>query len=74
MPMLSLGLWQKWEGISLRLRHPRLGLDGTNNASERTIGTSKVRYKTMRGCNSEEGMGNGMGLTQWPTVTHIALP
>jgi hypothetical protein len=40
-------------------------LDGTNNASERSIGRSKARYKTMRGYKSTDGMGNGIGLTQW---------
>ena len=31
----------------------------------RTIGRSKIRYKTVRGYKSEEGMMNGLGLTQW---------
>jgi hypothetical protein len=74
MRMLSLELWQKWEMIRPHFRHSELGLDGTNNALGRTIGMSKLRYKTMRGYNSEEAMRNGMGLTQWLTVTHIALP
>jgi hypothetical protein len=65
MRMLTLELWNKWRKIRLHLRHPELGLDGTNNASERSIGRSKVRYKTMRGYKSEEGMKNGIGLTQW---------
>jgi transposase-like protein len=65
MRMLTLELWQKWSKILLHLRRPELGLDGTNNASERSIGRSKVRYKTMRGYKSEEGMKNGIGLTQW---------
>ena len=42
-----------------------MGLDGTNNATERVIGRSKVRYKTMRGYKSPEGMKNGIALTQW---------
>jgi hypothetical protein len=63
MRMLSLRVWQKWEEIRLYLRHPGLGLNGTNNASERAIGRSKVRYKTRRGYDSEEGMGNRIGLT-----------
>lgn len=43
-----------------------LGLDGTNNSStERDIGKSKVRYKTMRGYKSMDGMTNGITLTQW---------
>lgn len=65
MRMLTLELWQKWRKIRLHLRHPELGLDGTNNASERAIGRSKVRYKTMRGYKSDEGMSNGIVLTQW---------
>jgi len=65
MRMLTLELWQKWPKIRLHLRHPELGLDGTNNASERAIGKSKVRYKTMRGYKSDEGMSNGVVLTQW---------
>jgi len=65
MRMLTLGLWQKWPKIRLHLRCPELGLDGTNNASERAIGRSKVRYKTMRGYKSPEGMSNGVVLTQW---------
>ena len=42
-----------------------LGLDGTNNASERGICRSKVRYKSMRGYKSREGMKNGVALTRW---------
>ena len=33
--------------------------------TERTIGRSKIRYRTVRGYKSEEGMMNGLGLTQW---------
>lgn len=40
-------------------------MDGTNNATERAIGKSKVRYKTMRGYKSPSGMSNGIALTQW---------
>jgi transposase-like protein len=65
MRMLTLEMWQKWKKIRLHLRRPELGLDGTNNASERSIGKSKVRYKSMRGYKSEEGMSNGIVLTQW---------
>jgi hypothetical protein len=32
---------------------------------ERGIGKSKVRYKSMRGYKSAEGMINGITLTQW---------
>jgi hypothetical protein len=65
MRMLTLELWQKWKKIRLHLRRPELKLDGTNNASERAIGRSKVRYKSMRGYNSDEGMSNAIALTQW---------
>ncbi len=63
--MLTLELWQKWQKMRLHRRRPELDLDGTNNASERAIGRSKIRYKTMRGYKSDEGMSNGIVLTQW---------
>ena len=65
MRMLTLQLWNDWNKIRLHLARPELKLDGTNNASERSIGKSKVRYKTMRGYKSVGGMGNGIALTQW---------
>jgi len=65
MRMLTLELWNKWGKLRVHLADPGLGLDGTNNASERSIGRSKVRYKTMRGYKSDEGMSNGIVLTQW---------
>lgn len=65
MRMLTLELWEKWRKLGLYRARPELGLDGTNNASERAIGRSKVRYKTMRGHKSMEGMSNGIALTQW---------
>jgi hypothetical protein len=65
MRMLTLELWNKWSKLLLHLRKPELELDGTNNASERAIGKSKVRYKTMRGYKSIDGMSNGIALTQW---------
>jgi transposase-like protein len=65
MRMLTLELWQKWHKIRLHLRGIEPGLDGTNNASERSISRSKVRYKSMRGYKSDEGMANGIALTQW---------
>ncbi len=37
----------------------------TNYCTERTIDRSKVRYRTVRGYESEEGKMNGLGLTQW---------
>jgi transposase-like protein len=65
MRTLTLELWDKWRKLRLYRARPELGLDGTNNATERAIGKSKVRYKTMRGYKSEEGMSNGIALTQW---------
>jgi transposase-like protein len=65
MRMLTLELWSKWPKIRLHLSRPELGLDGTNNASERGISKSKVRYKSMRGYKSMGGMNNGIALTQW---------
>ena len=66
MRMLTLELWNKWPKIRLHLARPELGLDGTNNSTERGIGKSKVRYyKTMRGYKSMGGMNNGIALTQW---------
>jgi transposase-like protein len=65
MRMLTLELWNDWNKIRLHLSRPELGLDGTNNASERSISKSKVRYKSMRGYKSEDGMTNGIALTQW---------
>lgn len=65
MRMLTLKLWNKWEKIRLPQARPELNLDGTNNASERAIGRSKVRYKSMRGYKSIGGMKNGIALTQW---------
>ena len=41
------------------------GLPQANNCTGRTIGRSKIRYKTVRGYKSEEGMMNGWGLTLW---------
>jgi transposase-like protein len=65
MRMLTLELWNKWPKMRLHLARPELGLDGTNNSTERGIGKSKVRYKTMRGYKSVSGMKNGLALTQW---------
>jgi hypothetical protein len=65
MRMLTLELWNKWGKPRVHLARPELSLDGTNNATERSIGKSKVRYKSMRGYKSSEGMKNGIALTQW---------
>ena len=37
----------------------------TNNMTERAIGRSEIRYKTVRGTKSETGLLNWFGLTQW---------
>lgn len=64
--MLTLELWNKWGKLLLHRRRPGLEMDRTNhNATERAIGKSKVRYKTMRGYKSPSGMSNGIALTQW---------
>ena len=56
---LVVELCEKWPSL---LCHQRVaGMPQT----ERTIGRSKIRYKTVRGYKSEEGMMNGLGLTQW---------
>ena len=48
------------------LCHRRRGdVPWTNNAAERAIGGSKIRYKTVSGCKSEDWMLNRFGLTQW---------
>ena len=60
---LVVELTEKWRS----LRHHKLkrGVPATNNCTERAIGRSKIRYKTVRGYKSESGMMNGLGLTQW---------
>jgi hypothetical protein len=65
MRLLTLELWEHWDKLRLYLRRPELRLDGTNNGTERAIGKSKVRYKTMRGYKSLPGLCNGIALTQW---------
>lgn len=56
-------LADKWQ--SLRRFLERSDVPATNNVTERAIGRSKVRYKTVRGFKSEEGMLNLVALTQW---------
>jgi hypothetical protein len=65
MRRLTLELWQKWPKILPHLRRCERGLDGAKNASERSMGRSKVRYKRVRGYKSIVGMSNGIVLTQW---------
>ena len=53
----------KWRAL---LCHRRRGdVPRTNNVTERAIGRSKIRYKTVWGYKSESGLLNGFGLTQW---------
>ena len=41
------------------------GVPWTNNVTERTIGRSKIRRKTVREYKSEDWMLNGFGLRRW---------
>ena len=53
---LVVELSNKWRSLT---RHKRIrGLPQTNNCTERVIGRSKIRYKTVRGYKSVEGMLN----------------
>ena len=66
MRMLTLKLWNDWNKIRLHLARPELKLDGTNNASERSIGKSKVRCKSICAATREHGRDEkGIALTQW---------
>lgn len=65
MRLLCLQVLESWPRLSLAATRPDLNLDGTNNATERAIGKSKMRYKTMRGYKSLDGLRNGIALTQW---------
>ena len=59
---LAVDLLAKWRSL---LCHKRArGVCDTNNVTERMIGRSKIRYKTIRGYKSIEGMMNGLWLTQ----------
>jgi transposase-like protein len=60
---IVIDLAQRWRQLTCFLR--REGVPSTNNACERVIGRSKVRYKTMRGYKSDQGMLHGIALTQW---------
>lgn len=65
MRLLLVELWEHWTKLRLYRARPELGLDGTNNGTERAIGKSKLRYRTMRGYKSLDGLRNGIALTQW---------
>ena len=60
---LVVELCQKWRSLLCHRRAP--GMPQTNNCTERAIGRSKIRYKTIRGYKSMKGIMNGLGLTQW---------
>jgi transposase-like protein len=60
---LVVDLNEKWR--SLRCYKRIEGVPSTNNPTEQVIGRSKIRYKTIRGYKSVEGMMNGLYLTQW---------
>ena len=63
MRRLVVELCSKWRSL---VCHKRVsGMPRTNNVTERVIGMSKVRYRTVRGYKSIYGMLNGLGLTQW---------
>jgi transposase-like protein len=60
---LVVDLNEKWR--SLVCYKGVEGVPSTNNPTEQVIGRSKIRYKTIRGYKSVEGMMNGLYLTQW---------
>jgi len=55
-------LVERWRGLSCFLREDRV--PSAKYACERAIGRSKIRYKSMRGHKSREGLLNGVALTQ----------
>lgn len=59
---LALQLSERWERLVLYKRIT--GVPWTNNASERAIGRSKIRYKTMRGLKPYRGILNLVALTR----------
>ena len=61
----------KWRALLCRRR--RRDVPMTNNVTKRAIGRSKIRYKTVRGYKSEDGMLNGFGLTQWAWSGRVGL-
>lgn len=59
---LAVELCAKWRCMAC---HKRMrGARDTNNVTERVIGRSKMRYKTMRGYKNLEELMNGLWLTQ----------
>jgi transposase-like protein len=70
---LVVDLGQKWPSLVLHKQQP--GVPATNNATERAIGRTKIRYKTTRGFKSQDGCLNAFALTQWlytPAAQHDA--
>jgi len=59
---LALQLSERWERLVLYKR--AAGVPCTNNGSERAIGPSKIRYKTMRGLKSYPGVLNLIALSE----------
>ena len=57
---LCVELVGKWRALLCHRR--RRDVPWTNNAAERAIGRSKIRYKTVRWYKSEDWMLNGFGL------------
>ena len=57
---LCVELVGKWRAPLCHRR--RRDVPWTNNAAERAISGSKIRYKTVRGYKSEDWMPNGFGL------------
>ena len=60
---MRVELSDKWRALLCHRR--RRDVPWTNNVTERAIGRSKVRCKTVRGYKSEDGMLNGFGLRRW---------
>ena len=60
------GVDRNGRSVRLRALMPLMwaGACDTNNVTERVISRRKIRYKTLRGYKSMEGMMNGLWLTQ----------
>jgi transposase-like protein len=54
---------QNWPRLVLHTQ--RADVPATDNVTERAIGRTKVRYRTMRGLKSREGCLNAFAVTQW---------
>lgn len=60
---LVVDTMERWP--TLRCHQRLKGVPATNNATQRAIARSKIRYKTLRSYKSMEGMLNGTYFTQW---------